>query len=199
MNPTPPNTPGDVRVYSEEEINREINCYPVKSGVNKAGDIMRQLVAQVADLKQRQMNPTQPNDTKTSGDFARLMVETIDSLHEDNFHTSAEVLETAAKTIAAQASRIALLEKLYASEAQAKRERGDMIEELEIYRQRLQWLHTGGGTDASGCEWGVFRVKWDSEGWPIEVWQTGSDFKDLDAEIARDAALNPAGAEERTP
>lgn len=41
---------------------------------------------------------------------------------------------------------------------------------------RLKWLHTGGGKDAEGYEWGVFRVKWDVNGKPVEVWQTNSDY-----------------------
>lgn len=54
---------------------------------------------------------------------------------------------------------------------------------------RLKWLHAGGGKDAEGYEWGVFRVKWDANGQPVEVWQTNSDFSDLDAEIRRERAL----------
>ena len=53
---------------------------------------------------------------------------------------------------------------------------------------RLRWLHTGGGLDADGYEWGIFRVKWDAQGQPVEVWQTNSDFSDLDAEMLREAA-----------
>lgn len=57
---------------------------------------------------------------------------------------------------------------------------------------RLKWLHTGGGKDADGCEWGIFRVKWNAQGQPVEVWQTLSDMSDLDAEIRREhlASLN---------
>lgn len=55
---------------------------------------------------------------------------------------------------------------------------------------RLRWLHTGGGRDANGYEWGVFRVKWDERGQPIEVWQTNSDLSDLDAEILRESAAS---------
>ena len=53
---------------------------------------------------------------------------------------------------------------------------------------RLRWLHTGSGRDAEGFEWGIFRVKWDAQGQPVEVWQTNSDFSDLDAEMLREAA-----------
>ena len=70
---------------------------------------------------------------------------------------------------------------------------------------RLRWLHTGGGRDADGYEWGIFRVKWDARGQPVEVWQTNSDFSDLDAEILREASQNEkaqplraAGAEDST-
>lgn len=57
---------------------------------------------------------------------------------------------------------------------------------------RLKWLHTGAEKDADGCEWGIFRVKWDAQGRPVEVWQTLSDMSDLDAEIRREhlAKLN---------
>lgn len=55
---------------------------------------------------------------------------------------------------------------------------------------RLKWLHTGGGRDAEGYEWGVFRVKWTAQGQPESVCQTLSDYSDLDAEIAREAAVN---------
>ncbi len=51
--------------------------------------------------------------------------------------------------------------------------------------ERLKWLHAGSGTDADGYEWGVFRVKWDQYGRPIEVLQTLSDMSDLDAEMRR--------------
>ena len=51
---------------------------------------------------------------------------------------------------------------------------------------RLKWLHAGGEKDAGGCEWGIFRVKWDAQGQPVEVWQTLSDMSDLDAEIRRE-------------
>ena len=57
---------------------------------------------------------------------------------------------------------------------------------------RLKWLHTGGEKDAEGFEWGIFRVKWNAQGQPVEVWQTLSDMSDLDAEIRREhlAKLN---------
>lgn len=59
---------------------------------------------------------------------------------------------------------------------------------------RLKWLHTGGEKDAEGFEWGIFRVKWNAQGQPVEVWQTLSDMSDLDAEIRREhlAKLNKA-------
>jgi hypothetical protein len=59
---------------------------------------------------------------------------------------------------------------------------------------RLKWLHTGGGRDAEGYEWGIFRVKWDERGQPVSVLQTLSDMSDLDAEIRRErlAELNTA-------
>jgi hypothetical protein len=68
------------------------------------------------------------------------------------------------------------------------------VEVLEVYRKRLEWLHTGGGPadyDSEGFEWGVFRVKYDANGKMVEGWQTFSDYSDLDAEMARQAALAP--------
>lgn len=70
---------------------------------------------------------------------------------------------------------------------------------LGKYKARLTWLHAGGERDAEGCEWGIFRVRWDVKGRPEEVWQTLSDFSDLDAEMAREAppAQPNAGGEEK--
>lgn len=64
---------------------------------------------------------------------------------------------------------------------------------------RLKWLHTGGEKDAEGFEWGIFRVKWNAQGQPVEVWQTLSDMSDLDAEIRREhlAKLNSSGETRR--
>lgn len=63
------------------------------------------------------------------------------------------------------------------------------IAALTKYKQRLEWLHdcSAGNLDSEDCEWGIYRVKW-SSGKPIEVWQTNSDFSDLDAEMQKDAA-----------
>lgn len=59
------------------------------------------------------------------------------------------------------------------------------------FKARLEWLHdcAGGQTDAEGFEWGIYRVKW-KNGRAIEVWQTNSDFSDLDAEMEREKAAN---------
>jgi hypothetical protein len=53
-------------------------------------------------------------------------------------------------------------------------------------KARLHWLHdcSTGQTDAEGCEWGIYRVKWEN-GRAVEVWQTNSDLSDLDAEMAQ--------------
>lgn len=56
---------------------------------------------------------------------------------------------------------------------------------------RLKWLHTGGEKDSEGFEWGIFRVKWDANGHPVEVRQTPSDMSDLDAEIRRERLAKP--------
>lgn len=69
------------------------------------------------------------------------------------------------------------------------RELQNRIWELERFEKRLKWLHEGGGRDPEGCEWGVFRVKWNEQGQPIEVRQTLSDFSDLDSEMHREASL----------
>ena len=67
--------------------------------------------------------------------------------------------------------------------------------ERALYLRRLLWLHdcSTGTTDADGCEWGIYRVKW-VNGQAIEVWQTNSDFSDLDAAIERDGYKLPASA-----
>jgi hypothetical protein len=66
------------------------------------------------------------------------------------------------------------------------------ISELERYQKRLEWLHDGGGKDADGFEWGVFRVKWSEQGQPEQVWQTLSDFSDLDREMYRESQAQTA-------
>lgn len=65
------------------------------------------------------------------------------------------------------------------------------MEELRKFKKRLEWLHTytGNDRDADGCEWGVYRVKWNAQGQPVEVWQTNSDFSDLDAEMRRSSNI----------
>jgi hypothetical protein len=45
---------------------------------------------------------------------------------------------------------------------------------------RLSWLHSEASNDVYGYEWGIYRVKW-ANGSAVEVWQTKSDFSDLDA------------------
>lgn len=62
---------------------------------------------------------------------------------------------------------------------------------LSIYKARMDWLHdcSSGCTDPDGYEWGIYRVKWEN-GKAVEVWQTNSDFSDLDAEMAREKAAN---------
>lgn len=64
------------------------------------------------------------------------------------------------------------------------------VETLERYKTRMEWLHdcSNGCTDAEGFEWGIYRVKWEN-GQAVQVWQTNSDFSDLDAEMAREASL----------
>jgi hypothetical protein len=63
-------------------------------------------------------------------------------------------------------------------------------EMLTKYKQRMEWLHdcSGGQTDPEGCEWGIYRVKWEN-GRAVAVWQTNGDFSDLDAEMAREKAV----------
>lgn len=67
--------------------------------------------------------------------------------------------------------------------------------ERTLYLRRLLWLHdcSTGTTDADGCEWGIYRVKW-VNGQAAEVWQTNSDFSDLDAAMERDGYKLPASA-----
>lgn len=85
-----------------------------------------------------------------------------------------------------------LLEKLRSQRwTSSYREGVDELEEIMKCALRLRWLHTGGERDAEGFEWGVFRVKWDAHGRPSQVWQTNSDFSDLDEEIRRGANLQP--------
>lgn len=73
------------------------------------------------------------------------------------------------------------------------------VEILERYKQRMEWLHdcSTGCRDAEGFEWGIYRVKWEN-GQAVAVWQTNSDFSDLDAEMAREASLQN-GAYQPTP
>lgn len=60
------------------------------------------------------------------------------------------------------------------------------LNDLLLFKERLEWLHSGSGvTDADGYEWGVARVKFDSNGQCKEVLWTNSDHGDLDAEISR--------------
>lgn len=61
--------------------------------------------------------------------------------------------------------------------------------EAEKFKRRLEWLHAPGGDhDAYNREWGVFIVTWSGDGQVVAVEQTLSDFSDLDAEMAKDAA-----------
>jgi hypothetical protein len=75
----------------------------------------------------------------------------------------------------------------------------DEIKRLQKFEERLHWLHdcSTGQFDREGCEWGIYRVKW-VNGQPTEVWQTNSDFSDLDAEIERTKPPN-VSAEARDP
>lgn len=61
------------------------------------------------------------------------------------------------------------------------------LEELLQCQKRLAWLHDCSGplTDSDGYEWGIYRVKWQN-GDPVVVWQTLSDFSDLDAEMEKE-------------
>jgi len=64
----------------------------------------------------------------------------------------------------------------------------DLNKELRKYRERMEWLHdcSTGCKDLDGFEWGIYRVKWNEHGQAEQVWQTNSDFSDLDAEMARE-------------
>lgn len=42
-----------MKTFTDEEITRELNCYPVAAGINKGGDIMRQLKRERDDLRAR--------------------------------------------------------------------------------------------------------------------------------------------------
>ena len=59
-----------------------------------------------------------------------------------------------------------------------------MHEDKGKHEARLKWLHAAGPNDSDGCEWGIYRVKW-VNGKAVELWQTLSDFSDLDAEMAK--------------
>jgi len=77
-------------------------------------------------------------------------------------------------------------------DGQLVRELRREVESLERYKRRMEWLHdcSTGCTDAEGFEWGIYRVKWEN-GHPVRVWQTNSDFSDLDAEMARELSSLP--------
>ena len=57
------------------------------------------------------------------------------------------------------------------------------------HERRFEFLHST-NMDASGYEWGIYRVKWDS-GRAADVLQTLSDLSDLDAAIARAESAMP--------
>lgn len=67
------------------------------------------------------------------------------------------------------------------------------LDELRHYKERLEWLHQGGGRDPEGYEWGVFRVKWNAQGQPESVLQTLTDLSDLDAEMERERSVANLG------
>lgn len=54
------------------------------------------------------------------------------------------------------------------------------FDRMHLAELRLAWLHGPGSTNVEGYEWGIYRVKWEN-GQAAEVWQTASDFSDLDA------------------
>ena len=60
----------------------------------------------------------------------------------------------------------------------------DTLTQLRRDAERLAWLHSAGSNNVDGYEWGIYRVKW-VNGRAVEVWQTNSDFSDLDAAIAK--------------
>lgn len=66
------------------------------------------------------------------------------------------------------------------------------IAPLFAYKKRMEWLHdcSTGDVDPEGFEWGIYRVKWEN-GQPVQVWQTNSDFSDLDAEMQRELSAQP--------
>ncbi len=59
---------------------------------------------------------------------------------------------------------------------------------------RWKFLHTT-HKDADGFEWCVMRVKWEN-GRISEAWHTNSNLSDMDAEIARRAAMSNTEAEQ---
>lgn len=64
--------------------------------------------------------------------------------------------------------------------------RDKRIQQLEVYKKRLDWLHEGSGIkDSDGYEWGVARVKFDEHGQVVAVLWTDSDSADLDAEMKK--------------
>ena len=112
-----------------------------------------------------------------------------------------ERLETDAKAMTIMLrGRGELLKRAEAAEARVESLIKSLLAhdaERTLYLRRLLWLHdcsTGkGATDSDGYEWGIFRVKW-VNGQAVEVWQTNSDFSDLDAAIERDEYMLPASA-----
>ena len=99
-------------------------------------------------------------------------------------HQNAQVLKATQRAETAEARAERLTKSLLAHDA-----------ERTLYLRRLLWLHdcSTGTTDADGCEWGIYRVKW-VNGQAAEVWQTNSDFSDLDAAMERDGYKLPASA-----
>jgi len=59
--------------------------------------------------------------------------------------------------------------------------------EVERMAERLRWLHSPASNNVDGYEWGIYRVKW-LNGRAVEVWQTNSDYSDLDRAIAKGEA-----------
>lgn len=74
-------------------------------------------------------------------------------------------------------------------------EAAQAIMDIRKNQRRMSWLHSSGAVDADGYEWGVFRVKWGSDGQAADVRQTFSDFSDLDAAmgLARAAGVQEVG------